>query len=153
MPSYPFKIVELKPMRVASVRAVSATPELDAWAKMQRWAEPAGLLADIEKHPIFGFNNPSPEPGSSEYGYEFWLAIDPDTVTKEPVHVKDFSGGLFAVATCEGISGITNAWQALLASVKASNYHCRNTHELEQLHGLPADDDQLVVDLYLPIEQ
>ena len=52
------RIVKLEPMRVASVRAISETPERDAWEKVRTWAEPKGLLADIEKHPIFGFNNP-----------------------------------------------------------------------------------------------
>jgi hypothetical protein len=47
-------------MRVASVCSISAHPEITAWNKMQAWAEPLGLLDDIESHPVFGFNNPSP---------------------------------------------------------------------------------------------
>ncbi|MHA2314338.1 MAG: ArsR family transcriptional regulator, partial [Candidatus Hermodarchaeia archaeon] len=69
------QVVELEPMRVASVRALSATPENDAWEKMRAWAEPQGLLDDIDNHPVFGFNNPNPTPGQKEYGYEFWIRM------------------------------------------------------------------------------
>ena len=38
------RIVKLEPMRVASVRAVSESPEVDAWSKLRSWAEPKGFL-------------------------------------------------------------------------------------------------------------
>src|SRR5574341_504661 len=53
-------IVKLAPMRIASIRALSETPERDAWEKLRAWANPKGLLDDSDKHPVFGFNNPSP---------------------------------------------------------------------------------------------
>ncbi len=72
------RIVELKPMRVASARVVSESPENDAWKILCAWAEPIGLLDDAENHPVFGFNNPQPSPGKKEYGYEFWIQIGPE---------------------------------------------------------------------------
>jgi hypothetical protein len=64
------RIVKLPPMRVAYVRAISETPEREAWEKMRAWAEPKGMFEKREEHPVFGFNNPSPIPESKEYGYE-----------------------------------------------------------------------------------
>ena len=43
------RIVKLEPMRVASVRAISETPERDAWEKVRAWAEPKGMLKDLKK--------------------------------------------------------------------------------------------------------
>ena len=84
------RIVKLEPMRVASVRAISETPERDAWEKMRAWAEPKGLLDDVEKHLVFGFNNPNPSPDRKEYGYEFWICIGPDIEPESEIEVKDF---------------------------------------------------------------
>ena len=52
------RIVELEPMRVAFTRAVSSSPEKDAWATLEAWAEKNGLLDDPGKLKVFGFNNP-----------------------------------------------------------------------------------------------
>ena len=59
------KIVELEPMRVASFRAISKTPEHDAMKLLAQWAQGKGYLNDLEKHPIFGFNNPNPSTGKT----------------------------------------------------------------------------------------
>jgi DNA gyrase inhibitor GyrI len=151
-------IVRLEPMRVASVRAVSESPEVDAWSKLRSWAEPKGLLRDDENHPIFGFNNPNPTPDSKEYGYEFWIKIGRDIVSEEEIEVKDFPGGLYAVTTCK-LTGDTSGrnvletWRALWEWVKSSKYKWRQTHELEKLHDPLAPEAEFVLDLYLPIEE
>src|SRR4030042_4199991 len=87
-------IVNREPMPVASSHVVSDNPEREAWQKLSSWAEPKGLLEDAEKHPVFGFNNPSPSPGQREYGYEFWIGVDPDIDAEGEIEVKDFPGGL-----------------------------------------------------------
>ncbi len=147
------RTARLEPMRVASARAISATPELDAWAILSAWAAPKGLLDDPEAHPVFGFNNPSPTPGSQEYGYEFWIRVGPDAESEGKVEVKQFPGGLFAIATCKGVEAIGTTWKQLFDWVQSSRYSWRQTHELERLHGSPVDCQNLVVDLYLPIEE
>ena len=89
------RIERLDPMRVAAVRAVGAAPESVAWQKMRAWAEPMGLLDDMEKHPVFGFNNPNPSPGQKEYGYEFiglWDTYEKDGVEIARMELND--GGL-----------------------------------------------------------
>ncbi len=94
-------VVKLDPMRVASVRVINESPEVDAWNKLRSWAEPKGFLQNDENHPIFGFNNPSPQPDQKEYGHEIWIKVGPDVESEGDVEVKDYPGGLFAVTTCK----------------------------------------------------
>lgn len=149
-------LVALAPMRVASVRAFSETPERDAWEKLRAWAEPMGLLDDRDQHLIFGFNNPSPSKEQKEYGYEFWISIGPEIQAEGDIAIKDFPGGLYAVTTCKLIGDpegtIQEVWMKLWNWVQDSPYQWRNTHELEKVHDLSAPEHDLVVDLYLPIE-
>lgn len=152
------RIIKLDPMAVASVRVVSESPEVDAWSKLRAWAEPKGLLRDDENHPIFGFNNPNPQPESREYGYEFWIKVASDVKSEGEIEVKDYPGGLYAVTTCkltEDPSGrnILETWKALLEWVKASKYKWRQVHELEKVHDPMASESDIILDLYLPIEE
>jgi hypothetical protein len=87
-------------MLVAWVRVVSAMPEQEAWTLLSAWAGPAGLLDDRVAHPVFGFNNPPPAAGSPEYGFEFWVGVDAHTTPPEPIALKEFPGGLYAVTSC-----------------------------------------------------
>ncbi len=152
------RIVKLDPMRVASVRVVSESPEVDAWAKLRSWAEPKGFLQDDTNHPIFGFNNPNPQPDSKEYGYELWIKVGADVESEGEVEVKDYPGGLFAVTTCKLMDdpsgrNILETWKALLEWVKASKYKWRPVHELEKVHDPMDSDKDIILDLYLPIEE
>ena len=141
-------------MRVAWVRSVGTTPEQDAWRLLRTWAGPAGFLADPVAHPVFGFNNPAAAPGVSEYGYEFWLGIDADTQPPEPIGVKQFEGGLYAVTSCQLGPAMPERWKALLRWVHTSQ-HCwrRSTHELEHLVDPFAGPEAMTVELWLPIEE
>ena len=124
---------------------------------MCAWAGPKGLLDKSEEHPIFGFNNPPPSPDRKEYGYEFWIRVDPGTESEGEVGVKDFPGGLYAVTSCklkgDPKGNVFEVWQQLLAWVQSSNYKWRRTHELERSLDPGASEDDLVLDLYLPIEE
>lgn len=144
------RIEELKPMRVASVRIVSETPEVGAWEKLRAWAGAKGYLGDLRKHPVFGFNNPSPEPGQKEYGYEFWMKVDSDAKPEGDVNIKDFPGGLYAVVTHEGLPN-PDIWMALWSWVQSSPYTWRKTNELERPHNPLAAINEMIFDLCLPI--
>ncbi len=151
------QIVRLDPMRVASVQAVSRSPERDAWTKLKAWAEPQGLLADVERHPVFGFNNPPPVMEGEEYGYELWIRVGPEVDGEGEVEVKDFPGGRYAVTTCK-LHGdprgpLPEVWKELWHWVRESGeFEWRHTHELEKVHDPTAAEADLVLDLYLPIE-
>lgn len=157
------KVVRLEPMRVASVRAISQTPENEAWEKMRRWAEPKGLLEDIEEHPVFGFNNPNPSPESREYGYEFWIRVGSDMEPEGEVTMKDFKGGLYAVTTCKlkeeleseffQKEGYLESWKKIVDWVKSSKYKMAEHQCLEKAHDPGASEEELILDLYCAIEE
>lgn len=148
------RIERLEPMRMASIRVVSDTPERDAWYKMREWAEPLGLLEDIEKNPVFGFNNPGPTPDLRQYGYEFWIRIESDIEPTGEIQVIDFPGGLYAVTKCSllGDPNILETWKMLWQWVLTSKYEHRRTHELEKHLNPLSPEEDLILDLYLPIE-
>jgi AraC family transcriptional regulator len=150
-------MVRLDPMRVASVRVEGEAPEVEALARLRSWAEPKGLLQDSRTHPVFGFNNPSPTPDKREYGYEFWIRVDPGVESDAEVKVKNFDGGLFAHTTCK-LSGdphgsVVEVWHKLVEWVEQSRYKWRSTHELEGLRDPFASEADVVLDLYLPVEE
>ncbi|MFW9844244.1 MAG: effector binding domain-containing protein [Candidatus Thorarchaeota archaeon] len=158
------RIVELPPMRVAYVRAISKSPENDAWAKISEWAQSAGLLDDLENHPVFGFNNPNPSPGSKEYGYEFWIRIGPDIEPEGEIRVKEFKGGMFAVATCRlkeemeaeqfNKEGFLNSWRRLqLWLAQSKEYKLAKNPGLERSRNPTAPFDEIVLDLHMPIRR
>ena len=150
------RLVRLDPMRVASVRAEGEAPEAEALARLRSWGEPKGLLKDTKAHPVFGFNNPSPTPGKREYGYEFWIRVDPGMDSDAEVEVKDFDGGLYAATPCKLMDdpqgSVLQVWHKLLEWVQASSYNWRKTHELEGLRDPYASEADVVLDLYLPVE-
>lgn len=152
MGSIDVRIEKLAPMRVASVRAIGESPEPDAWGKLRAWAEPMGLLDDAGNHPVFGFNNPAPSRERKEYGYELWVQIGPDIEPEGEVQVKDFEGALYAVTTNKGIPN-PEIWMKLWDWVQSSEYRWRKTHELEGVRNPLASEDELVFDLYVPIEE
>lgn len=155
------RVIKLEAMRVATVRAISETPERDTWEKMRAWAEPRGMLEDIEEHPIYGFNNPDPLPGRKEYGYEFWIRVGPEVQPEEGVEVHEFEGGLYAVTTCklqEEVSseffakkGYLPSWQRLLEWVESSAYNLAAHQALEKFHNPGAPEEELILDLHIPI--
>jgi DNA gyrase inhibitor GyrI/DNA-binding HxlR family transcriptional regulator len=163
MKEFKVRIVRLEPMRVASVRVISETPERDAWAKMRTWAQPKGLLDDLEKHPVFGFNNPNPSPDHKEYGYEFWIRVEPEIKHEGEIKIKEFKGGLYAVTTCnlkEEIEseffqkkGYLESWKKIVDWVKSSKYNFGKHQALEKAHDPEASDEEFVLDLYCPIEE
>lgn len=163
MKEFKVEIVELEPMQVASVQAISETPEHDAWEKMRTWAEPKGLLEDLEKHPVFGFNNPDPSPGQKEYGYEFWIRVGPGIEPEGEIKIKEYQGGLYAVTVCnlkEEIEseffrkeGYLESWKKIVDWVKSSKYEFGSHQCLEKAHDPGASEEKLILDIYCPIRK
>ena len=150
------RIVRLEPFRAASFYGFGEYPELVAYEKLMAWAGPRGLFEDRESHRIFGFNNPSPSPGSPNYGYEFWITVDPDFGVDDSldIDIKQFRGGLYAVTNCVGIENIGKMWEALSLWVENSKFGCGHHQWLEENLSQPTaeiTEDILELDLYLPI--
>ena len=151
--TFEVRIERLPPMRVARFHAFGRTPEAEAWTRVRAWAEPRGLLQDAAAHPVFGFNNPGPSrPGQEEYGYEFWIRIEPELLVESGVGTLDFCGGWYAVVTHPGPPN-PGIWMQLLDWARANSHRHRRTHELERPQDPLASESDLVFDLYLPIEE
>ncbi len=152
------RIVRLDPMRVAWVRATGkeiGVPETKSWQEMSAWAEKEGLLDNLEKHPVYGFNNPDPSPEREEYGYEFWIKIDKETESSGDIEVKEFSGGLYAITTTRLIveDDVIPAWKQLAEWVKTSKYDYGSHQWLEKHLNPRAKPEDLILDLYCPIKE
>ncbi len=144
------RIEKMEPMRVASVRVISENPEQDAWEKLKLWAEANEYLGNTEEHPVFGFNNPNPSQDQTDYGYEFWMRVPPNTESEGEIEMKDFPGGFYAVITHDGLPN-PEVWMSLWNWVQSSSHEYRKTNELEKPHDPLASLDKMTFDLYLPI--
>lgn len=155
------QVVTLEPLRLASVWGFGDSPEAEAWRQLEAWAEPRGLFANPEAHPIFGFNNPNPSADGAAYGYELWIGVDRATGPEADVRLVDFDGGLYAVTRCtvpvEGYDVIGETWQKLLAWRDANGYR-RGGHQwlersvrISQWQNLDDPGVAFEMDLYLPI--
>jgi len=151
------RIVELKPMRVASFWGFGTGPEEIAWEKLLSWAKPRGLLDDLQTHRLFGFDNPLPSAGSPNYGYEAWIVVDPGTEPGEDARILDFDGGLYAVTRCVVPKGrfdvIGTTWKKLVTWREDSPYRCATHQCLEESLPLDIPDTEFVLDLYLAIAE
>jgi DNA gyrase inhibitor GyrI len=146
------RITRLEPMRVAWAYAFGESPEVEAWRVLLAFAKTKGLLDDQAEHRFFGFNNPDPSPGSPNYGYEQWMAVDADVEPEGEVQIKEFPGGLYAVARCEGVGNIGAVWQQLVTWCEDSHYKKAHHQWLEELLTPPdVPYEEYVFDLYLPI--
>jgi len=120
------RIVELEVRPVASYRAVGESPEDKAWEGIYSWAEANGLT-ELPSTRFFGFNNPGPSKGESEYGYEFWVTLPegfkPTGDAGIDVQFKEFPGGLFAVtATSLDTFDVGEKWRELARWLKQSKF-------------------------------
>lgn len=152
----PVRIEQLPPMRVASVCAYGTEPEFEALTRLLAWARPKGFLTDPARHRIFGFNNPDPNPGSPNHGYEFWMQVGLEIQSEEGIEVKEFLGGRYAVRHCEvkrkPWETIPQAWEEHMRWLQSSPYRIGSHQWLEEYFlgptGAPDDFD---LDLFLPL--
>ncbi len=143
------RIVKLDPMRVAYAHGFGASPEEEAWDKLLTWARQEKLALD--RHRFFGHDNPSPSPGSPNYGYDQWMTIGAEVEVTGDVKVKEFVGGLYAVMRCK-LPEIGPAWKNLVAWCEDSQYQFGHAQCLEESISPPDTPfDEVVMDLYLSI--
>lgn len=152
------RIVKLEPMRLISVWGFGETPELIAWEKMEAFARPRGLWGDLEKHPIFGFNNPNPSVGSPKYGYELWIEVGAEVEPEGDARLIEFPGGSYAALRCEVPEGgayevIPSTWAKLVAWQEESPYRMSSYLCLEQSVKCDKPGIEFALDLLLPITE
>ncbi len=152
------RVITLEPLHVAASLGFGAQPEHDSWGQLWAWIKDQGLIGTIKEHRFFGFNNPSPAPGSPNYGYEQWITVGPDAREMGKVTIKDFAGGLYAVMHIRGVPN-PDIWRALVQWREENSYRAATHQWLEELltPGLlnepDVPEDRLEFDLYLPIAE
>lgn len=144
-------IRRLEPMRMACTSGFGPSPEAIAMDQMHAFIKAKGI--DPKTIRWFGFNNPSPSPGSPNYGYDVWITVGPEVSADDEVKILEFGGGLYAVTHCVGAFNLPEAWQQLVQWREDSPYQQAHHQWLEELHNfMETDPEKLVFDIYLPVE-
>lgn len=148
------RTIKINPCTVAYYRCVSTSPEQDAWAVMRAWIKKNGL--DLSPNVrYFGFNNPSPEQGNPEYGYEVWVTLSSTISADGVISVKQFDGGVYAVVTANGIPEIGDMWGRLHEWVTSKGYS-RGNHQWLEEHIVVDESswsENMQIDLMYPISK
>ncbi len=150
------RIVTLEASKVGSFYGYGTEPEGLAWGKLEAFARPRGLMEKIGKsRRIFGFNNPNPNPGSPEYGYELWLVLEPGEEYEDVEELKNFPGGRYAVMGCavQGDPGIIPAsWKYLVVWMEENGHQAGSHQWLEEfVECKEMGQGRFTLDLYLPL--
>jgi len=146
------RVVELPSMRIASAIGYGKEPEGLAIEKLLAWARTRGLLAPSKQKRFFGFNNPNPSAGSPNYGYEFWITVEPEIETDGEIAVKQFGGGLYIVTHANSVEEIVSKWQKLVTWLETSPYKLGQHQWLEEtLFSADYDPMTASFDLYMPV--
>lgn len=158
MPDLDVRIVQLESMNIAMASGFGPSPEEEAWKKLQTWATSQGLLDNPKAHRYFGYNNPSPAPGSPNYGYDQWMTVDGEVKPSTGVKLFNFPGGLYAVTRCQ-LKNITETWGQLALWRENSHYLEADHQWLEEcltpevfLAQSATPLEEAVFDLYLPVQ-
>ncbi|MNW40803.1 HTH-type transcriptional regulator HmrR [compost metagenome] len=110
------RIVYLPPATVAACQHTGENPEEVAGEKTYSFIKESNLSVLKPDFRLYGFNNPSPQEGQAEYGYEFWVTIPDNMELQEPFVKKRFAGGLYA-AHCIKF-GNFNEWETFTNLLK-----------------------------------
>lgn len=145
------KIVRLEPMRVISAYGFGSQPEPIAWEKILDFAKEKGLISRGELPQTFGFNNPNPSKGSSNYGYEIWLPVSAEVEPEGDLRVVMFGGGLYAATHFKDLNKIGGVWHQLAKWREGSKYKTAHHQWLEEQTLASDDIAELEFNLYLPI--
>ncbi|WP_105618936.1 MerR family transcriptional regulator [Vallitalea okinawensis] len=153
------RLIHVKPMRVAWYQVEkSSTPEDEAWDEMIKWVKEQGL-DQLFTTRYFGFNNPCPEEGDTEYGYEVWATVDENVKASGKIKIKTFEGGIYAVSNTRGVTGdmIPSVWKNLHEWLTESKYSQGDHQWLEEhLTSIPSKQEERFfshIDIYYPIKE
>jgi predicted transcriptional regulator YdeE len=146
---------DLPTMTVASVVGFGKEPEPEALRLMKEYAGRISVEVASPEHPTYGFNNPDPQPGIEEYGYELWMRVEPGTMAEEPIKIKEIPAASYVVTRLAGVSNIGRVWQELgawyddkYADAAPSKHY---GYESLQTPNEP-DPEKWVFDLYMIVE-
>lgn len=145
------QVIKLSPMKMISFYSYGPHPETQCWNKLMSWVKEKKFKVDVKNNRIFGFNNPCPSVGSSNYGYEFWISVNEDIQPKDDMRLIDFSGGLYATVSFNieiPDEELPEYWKGLNIWCEESNYGFANHQWLEE-HSL----DGKPIAMFMPISE
>ncbi|HPE69481.1 MAG TPA: AraC family transcriptional regulator [Thermotogota bacterium] len=144
-------VKQLGPFRVAYYRAMGKNPEMEANRVMLEWAKKRGLLKENSTTRIFGFNNPNPQPGKEEYGYEVWVTLKDNVESgDERISFKEFAGGRYALLTTT-VAEVGNAWKRFSQWLQDSKYEPGTHQWLEEMISFNENENDIALTLYMPL--
>jgi len=147
------RIRKLESTKVAYYRATGEQPEPEALKVLLGWAEDHGLAGSPYGCRIFGFDNPGPTRESRVYGYEVWLTVSDSAEASDPIGIKQFDGGEYAVLQTS-LSRIGQDWKRLVQWRESSPYSSGPGPCLEEHLSRPiTQEESMTLDLYLPIRR
>ena len=161
------KVVELKPMKVASSHYIGENPEINAIKRLIKWAQSKNALNKNKKYHFFGFNNPNPSKDNPVYGYEVWMPLDDDVEGDDKIRIKEYKGGLFAVIEMTFSDFISNnGWNTFHSAeswMKENMYEYDSTVQWLEEHIVTKkgienfmknnDLSEWLIGLYMPIKK
>jgi DNA gyrase inhibitor GyrI len=146
------RILQLRPLHVASLVGTGTTPELDGWGRLLAWAQAGNHLSVTPPPRFFGFD--VFRKGHDLYEYEVMMTVGQGIKSDHFVTIKDLSGGLYAAAHVKDVKNVPDGWIALEEWLKKSTSFKIGDHQCLEEHlrfiGLPKSDYEL--ELLLPIE-
>ncbi len=103
----------------------------------------------------FGFANPWPPKMNGGFGYETWAIVGTELSGNDKVHIKDFEGGLYAVAsaTYGKKSNLWETWQMMHRWLEQSEYTYGRHQWLEEHLTLSGKGGFHGIDVYMAIEK
>ncbi len=107
------RLEELPRLRVVSALGFGPSPEPEAWRLIREFAAAHDL--EVGQQRFFGFDNPSPSPGSPNYGYELWMTVPEHVTAQPPYEITHTRPGRYAVVRFTGLEHIGEMWQELAA--------------------------------------
>ena len=145
------RIVYLPPVQVASCQYMGPNPEDVAKERLYKFIEESDLLTLKPDIRIFGFNNPSPQEGQEEYGYEFWVTIPEDMEIKGNVQKREFAGGLYA-AHCIKF-GDFQEWESFVNIMNSNQEYEIDWREPEGMGGCMEEELNVYTNITEGIEK
>ncbi len=148
------KMIDLNSMHVVVATGHGTEPEMEAWGEILDFARHRELDPWDQTHRFFGFNNPGPEPTSTDYGYEQWMTVPDDVEAIPPLHIRDVDGGRYAMVRIHGLDTIGRSWQHLATWCEEHGLSIDTNREVcleELLTPIEYSPDQWEMNLYLAV--
>lgn len=101
--------------------AFTGTPEDDAWAKIETWAKPKGLLTREKGTRIIG-RNTYPTDNPEPHGYELHITVNKSITPEGELMNGEIPSGLYVVLKSTTLDGMASAWPSLWKWVEESEY-------------------------------